>query len=88
MEDMEGLQDMQVTKPLLKDNTKMTLRESNRNLTGFYCTKFKNNALFISEMDQANLSNRVPDSTKLSDDVNRNRTYAVFIPYCEKLVNC
>ena len=34
-------------------------------------------------MDQANLSNRVPDSTKLSDDVNRNRTYAVFISYCE-----
>ena len=38
---------------------------------------------FFPDNDQANLSNRRPDSTKLLDDVNSNRTYAVFISYCE-----
>ena len=38
---------------------------------------------FFPDNDQANLSNRVPDRTKLFDDVNSNRTYAVFISYCE-----
>ena len=36
----------------------------------------------VSDIDQA-ISNRVPDTTKLTDDVERNRTYAVFISYCE-----
>ena len=42
-----------------------------------------NISIYVPDNDQANLSNRVPDRTKLFDDVNSNRTYAVFISYCE-----
>ena len=35
-----------------------------------------------SATDQ-NLSNRIPDSTNLDDVIDQNRTYAVFISYCE-----
>ena len=40
--------------------------------------------LLISDRDsEQNSSNRVPDPTLLSDAVDSNRTYAVFISYCE-----
>lgn len=38
---------------------------------------------FVSDVDQANLSNRIPDRTTLMDEVDKNRKYAVFISYCE-----
>ena len=38
---------------------------------------------WLSDADQANLSNRVSDLTRLLDEVDQNRAYAVFISYCE-----
>ena len=36
-----------------------------------------------SDKDEQNSSNRVPDPFALDDAVDSNRTYAVFISYCE-----
>ena len=50
----------------------------NRSVAKNYTEKI----LFL-DTEQANLSNRIPDTTRLPDDIDRNRTYAVFISYCE-----
>ena len=37
----------------------------------------------ILDNDHGNMSNRRPDKTKLLDEIDQNRSYAVFISYCE-----
>ena len=38
---------------------------------------------FILENEHGIPSNRRPDTTKLLDEIDNNRSYAVFISYCE-----
>ena len=51
--------------------------------TEYFIQSFYPNIFFTLENEHGIASNRRPDTTKLLDEIDNNRSYAVFISYCE-----